>query len=162
LILLADANVLIDLYLIEGLTLPSKLAPTEVLDYVLSECDTWHQPGMGSKVQAAGISIIQTEDNIQHSAATIKIRGLSFQDRLNIAYARTYKRILLSGEKRLRDVCGQEGIEIHGSLWLIQQAHANSLFTKEQLCKWLERLSQSDRYLPEAELVMLKKHLGCS
>lgn len=60
-ILLADANVLIDLWHVKGLHVLTKIAPTEVLDVVLVEVDELRHPGLLTQIDDAGIRVITTE-----------------------------------------------------------------------------------------------------
>lgn len=60
-ILLADANVLIDLWHVGGLNALSGIAPTEVLDLVLQECEDPRQPGLPEQLNAAGVRVVATE-----------------------------------------------------------------------------------------------------
>jgi len=55
LILLSDANVLIDLGFVGGLPLLTQIAPTEVLDVVLLECEHERQPGLVQSILDCGI-----------------------------------------------------------------------------------------------------------
>lgn len=86
-------------------------------------------------------------------------KGLSRQDKVNLHYVRQNKRVLLTGEKRLRRICNDEGLEVHGTLWLIDQAHGLMLRSTEDLCRWLARLSAPDRFLPENEIDDRRKKL---
>jgi hypothetical protein len=161
LILLSDANVLIDLGYVDGLGLLMHLAPTEVLDVVLLECEHEQQPDLVAAIQDSGVSVIATEASWVRGARAYKAAGLSVQDRLNLFYAKTYGRILLAGDKPLRNRCAVEGVEVHGSLWLVEQALAGSLVPPRELCRWLEVWPTLGRRLPEVELRQLAQRLGC-
>ena len=58
-ILLSDANVLMDLGHVHGLNTLTRMAPVEVLDVVLAECDHHSQPSLVSNIRAAGITEIK-------------------------------------------------------------------------------------------------------
>lgn len=160
-ILLSDANVLIDLGYVEGLALLNQLAPTEVLDVVLLECAHERQPGLTTAIQKAGVKVVATQASWVNAARAYRSAELSGQDRLNLYYAKTYRRLLLAGDKPLRDRCGAEGVEVHGSLWLIEQALARSLVSKHELCRWLEVWPSLGRRFPVAEMRRLSKLLRC-
>lgn len=161
-ILLSDANVLIDLGYVDGLRLLAQLAPTEVLDVVLLECEHEQQPDLVSAIQDSGVSVITTEASWVGAARAYKAAELSVQDRLNLFYAKTYGRILLAGDMPLRNRCAAEGVEVHGSLWLVEQAFVGSLVAPIELCRWLEVWPTLGRRLPEAELRQLAQRLGCT
>jgi hypothetical protein len=111
LILLSDANILIDLYLVRGLNVVSEIAPTEVLDYVLSEVEHHNRLGIIQQINAASIAVVKTEYEWLEKAAHQAEKGLTLEDKLNLYYVRTSKRILLTGEERLRKICRSENIE---------------------------------------------------
>lgn len=160
-ILLSDANVLIDLGYVDGLALLDQLAPTEVLDVVLLECEHERQPELVAAVRGSGVTVIPTQANWVSAARAYRSAELSGQDRLNLYYAKTYGRILLAGDKPLRDRCGIEGVEVHGSLWLVEQAFGQSLVSAGELCRWLEVWPPLGRRFPAAELRRLSKLLQC-
>lgn len=160
-ILLSDANVLIDLGYVDGLSLLTQLAPTEVLDVVLLECEHERQPALMATIQEVGVTVIPTQASWVGAARAYRSLDLSVQDRLNLFYAKTYGRVLLAGDKPLRDRCQTEGVEVHGSLWLVEQALRKSLVSAEDLCRWLEVWPTLGRRLPLPELQRLAKLLGC-
>lgn len=161
-ILLSDANVLIDLGYVRGLHLLARLAPTEVLDVVLQECEDERQLGLMGDVTASGVRVVAAELGWYASARRYRQGPLSTQDALNVFYAKTYGRVLLAGDKPLRACCEAEGIEVHSSLWLVEQAHAQSLVHPNELCRWLRLWPTLGRHLPPPELRHLIKLLGCA
>lgn len=160
-ILLSDANVLIDLGYVGGLSLLAGLAPTEVLDVVLLECEHERQPGLVAAVRSSGVTVVPTQASWLTAARAYRSAELSSQDRLNLYYAKTYGRVLLAGDKPLRDRCGLEGIEVHGSLWLVERAFSRSLMSAGELCRWLEVWPSLGRRLPAADLRRLADLLRC-
>ena len=121
-ILLSDAAVLIDLGYVGGLKLLPQIAPIEVLDVVLLECEDERQPDLANEMVAAGIQIITTQDTWIEAADDYKSAALSVQDCLNVHYAKEFERILLATDGALRRKCEQEGVGVHGTLWLIEEA----------------------------------------
>lgn len=161
-ILLSDANVLIDLGYVGGLSLLIQLAPTEVLDVVLLECEHERQPELTQHIEEAGISVVTTQASWVRQAHSYKAVELSIQDRLNLLYAKTYGRVLLAGDKPLRERCETESVEVHGSLWLVEQAFTRSLVPAHDLCRWLEVWPSIGRRLPASEIRRLSKLLRCA
>ena len=157
-ILLSDANILIDLGYVDGLALLPQLAPVEVLDVVLQECEHPSQPDLAENVRACGIREITTETRWAKQAK--RVRGLSLQDALNLYYAERYGRVLLTGDGLLRGQSALLGVEVHGSIWLVEQAYRRELFTADTLCDWLGEWSRTRR-LPGKELRRLRAVLGC-
>jgi len=160
-ILLSDANILIDLGYVNGLEILPKIAPTEVLDVVLQECEDERQPGLTAKIIAAGVQVIEAKASWFSAAAQYKSAELSVQDQLNIYYAKTMERVLLASDKPLRNRCQKENVEVHGSLWLVHEALRLHLLPASVLCQWLAFWPTVGSRLPAAEVRQLTKELGC-
>ena len=161
-ILLSDANVLMDLGHMHGLNVLVQLAPIEVLDVVLNECHHHSQPTLIADIRAAGIKEIKAQLSWFESMAPYAGKRLSLQDQLNLYYAETFSRTLLTNERPLREVCRQRNIAVHGTLWIIAEVHSRQILAPHTLCKWLDVLSDLDRRLPAQEVELLRQTLNCS
>ncbi|MEO0397189.1 MAG: hypothetical protein AAF243_14565 [Cyanobacteria bacterium P01_A01_bin.137] len=160
-ILLSDANVLIDLGHVQGLDILCQLETVEVLDVVLEECDHPSQPDLVTKILDAGVQLIETKVEWLQGAQVYRQGNLSNPDLLNFYYARAHSRLLLTNEKPLRTLCQQQNVTVYGTLWVIQEAYQRKLSTPATLCQWLETLSNLDRRLPKQVIKQLKTTLGC-
>lgn len=160
-ILLSDAAVLIDLGYVRGLGVLARLAPTEVLDVVLDECEDARQPQLLDEVRAAGIQVVTTTSAWLEASRALRSAELSLPDRLNIVYAKQHRRVLLATDRPLRRRCELEGVEVHGTLWLVEQVHRSSLVDAAELCRWLDRWPDVGSRLPATELKRLRALLGC-
>lgn len=161
-ILLSDASVLIDLGYVEGLELLVQIAPTEVLDVVLLECEDQRQPNLIRAIHEARITVVETQPDWVSAARTYRSADLSRQDTLNLHYAKTYDRVLLATDKPLRERCVREGVEVRGTLWLVAEALEKSLVAPEQLCRWLRLWPTLGSRLPKEEVKRLKNELECT
>jgi hypothetical protein len=161
LILLSDAAVLIDLGYVGGLKLLAQIAPTEVLDVVLQECEDDRQPDLVDDVTAAGVQVVTTQATWVEAASGYKSAALSLPDRLNLHYAKTFDRLLLATDNPLRKRCEREGVKVHGSLWLVEEAFKRSLVRPGELCHWLELWHTVGSRLPPQEKRHLESMLGC-
>lgn len=119
------------------------------------------QPELVAAVRGSGVTVVPTQATWVNAARAYRSAELSGQDRLNLYYAKTYGRTLLAGDKPLRDRCGVEGVEVHGSLWLVEQAFGQSLIPAGELCRWLGVWPSLGRRLPVPELRRLSALLGC-
>jgi hypothetical protein len=156
---LVDANVLIDLGMVQGLDLLPRLDDSEVLDVVLLECK---QPiDLAEQIIATRIQEIESQIEWITNAKSFKTGRLSTQDILNFYYAKAFHRTLLTNEKPLRSLCQREGVRVHGLLWVIEQAHQLQLEPPDCLCQWLLRLEQTGSRFPSQELATLRKFLQC-
>ncbi|HEY9646721.1 MAG TPA: hypothetical protein V6C88_10140 [Chroococcidiopsis sp.] len=156
---LVDANVLIDLGLVQGLDILPKLDESEVLDIVLLECE--EPTGLAEQIITAGIREVESQIEWSVKAQTFKIGRLSVQDVLNFYYAKNFHRTLLTNEKPLRNLCEREGVKFHGLLWIVEQAHQLQLEPPERLCNWLLTLEQIGSRFPARELANLRQLLQC-
>lgn len=162
-ILLSDANILIDLGYVNGLGILTQIGPTEVLDIVLLECEHENQPALVNEVLQAGITPVATEivwlKEVRRLRSTMM--DLSQQDRLNLYYAQRFSRVLLTGDNPLRKHSQRHGVEAYGSLWLVEQVLEQGLIPKEELCRWMQIWPALGRRLPTKELQQLKAKMGC-
>ncbi|MEO1210041.1 MAG: hypothetical protein AAFX78_10915 [Cyanobacteria bacterium J06638_20] len=160
-ILLSDANVLIDLGYVDGLPVLTQLGTVEVLDVVFDECCHPRQPDLPEAIAAAGIQTVIVTQEWAFLARSYQQGTLSFQDALCLYYAKTYQRLLLTNEKPLRNLCQEQQVPVHGTLWVIQSVYERQLLDAAILCEWLAILSHHNRRLPKAEVKVLRQILGC-
>ena len=160
-ILLSDANILMDLGHIEAVAILPRLGSIEVLDVVLSECQHHSQPDLVQQIIKCGIKIIATKYEWLSLIDADPMGRLSVQDSLNLYYAQAFGRVLLTNEKRLRQLCVEQEVVVHGTLWILKEAYDRKVEHGAQICKWLETLAGLDRRLPKEEVVSLRKILGC-
>ena len=160
-ILVTDANILITLFDVDGVAALPQIAPTEVLDVVLAECEHESQPGLREAVIASEIEIVTSEIAWATQANRMKGGKLSSVDALCLYYAKNQGRALLSGDKPLRNRCREEGVEYHDVLWVVREAYDRNLMPPEELCRWVNIWPVMERRLPKDELGKLKGQLGC-
>ncbi len=160
-ILVTDANILITLFDVDGVSVLPLIAPTEVLDVVLGECEHESQPGLREAVVAAGIGIVASEMAWVSPARQMMNGKLSFPDALCLFYAKNQGRVLLSGDKPLRSRCEDEGVECRGAIWVVQEIYDRGLLLPEELCRWIKTWPLMERRLPRAELERLGAYLDC-
>ena len=160
--LLVDANVLIDLWHVGGLSVLTRIAPGEVLDIVLEEeCLDDHNPGIKQAVHKAGIREVSTYAEWLDTAMQLKNASLSICDALNLYYAKTFHRILLTNERPLREKCRQHRVSVHGTLWVIEQSYRQKLVSVRDLCEWLSILPAKGSRFPQSEILRMRQILGC-
>lgn len=160
-LLLADANVLIDLGVVAGLRLLPLLGRCEVLSTVLVECQHASQPTLVAEIAAAGILTVDVERSLVEAADAHPAPLLSLQDRQCLIYARDQGRVLLTGDQHLRVEAGGAGVPCHGTIWLVEQAVASGAFSPSELCRWLEHWPLRRRRLPQPDLARLRILIGC-
>jgi hypothetical protein len=111
LILISDANILIDLGFVDGINLLPKLGKCEVLDLVLMECEHPSQPELVRTVKESGIFVIPVSQALLNEASSLQARQLSVQDKLTLCYASHCNGTVLTGDRPLREKCQESDIE---------------------------------------------------
>ena len=158
-ILISDANVLIDLGLVNGLTIFTQLAKVEVLDVIFDECTAPSQ--LQNQIISAGIQKIEVTHDWLRSLIAYHQGSLSFQDALCLYYAKNFNRVLITNDKPLRTLSQQQGIKIHGTLWIIHQAYEQKLLSSNELCAWISTLIQQGSRMPPQEVAKLRALMDC-
>lgn len=158
---MTDANILITLFDVNGVSVLAQIAPTEVLDVVLGECEHDSQPGLREAVEAAGIDIVPSDTTWVSPARQMMDGKLSLPDALCLFYAKSQGKVLLSGDRPLRNRCEVEGIEYRGAIWVVREVYNRRLLSPEELCRWIKIWPLMERRLPRDELDRLKRELNC-
>jgi hypothetical protein len=95
------------------------------------------------------------EDTVGYAARLVeKYRslGASTNDLLALALAKQEKCPLLTGDGRLRTAGQTEGIEVHGTLWLIEQLIKASAITVRQVEAGYAKMREAARRLPWSDV----------
>lgn len=156
-IIINDASCLIDLrkggLLEAALALPYRFLVTyvvrysELLDFELAE---W------SRLEALGLTVIDPPGTqvAEAQALMLRHRRLSFEDCLNLVAAREENlAILLTGDRSLRTIAENEGIEVHGILWVVAQLQIEKAAATEDLRAALKTWREDPTVFLPLELV---------
>lgn len=145
-----DANVLIDLHfgrVLEALFLMPAVfvAP----DVIVAELEN----PSGRSLMKAGLR--QESLPGEGVCAAVELMAedshVSVQDAFALALAERSGRVLLTGEKRLRELAQRRGVEVHGTLWVLEQMIAKGTLTRGRAADALETMLESGCRLPETE-----------
>jgi len=79
---------------------------------------------------------------------THKYSGLSSNDGNAFALAKQEQSSLLTGEKKLRHVCETEGVECHGTLWLVEQMIVAKIIDCDEAENAYDRMREHGSFLP--------------
>ena len=162
-ILLSDAIVLMDMGHVDGLDALAQIAPVEVLDITLQDCDHHSHPALIDRIGKVNIKEVAAPENLLFVAkqyCAVHDR-LSMQDALCLHYAKQAGRSLLTNEKQLQAKCSGEGIQAHGTIWVMEQVFGKRLRQPAELCRWLSILSTKERRIPKSEVARLATMFGC-
>lgn len=162
-ILLADANILFDFGWVDGLRELASLGPLEVLENVLDEVKKDDElRDIATTLLNLGVTVVPLEDDWVIAVLTSKRGKLSVPDATCLHYAKLTERTVLTSERRLRERCIAEGVDVHGSLWVVQELHQRGLCEASVMCGWFGEWAKQGARLPEAALRELRITLGCT
>lgn len=158
-LVVSDANILIDMEeggLIEAMfKLPETFAVPNVL--FMEELVEHHPelPGHGLLVQELGeLAVVETYRLRQ------RYPNPSLNDLFALALAKQEACPLLTGDRNLRVAADQEGVELRGTLWLVERLVEEAIVTVEQAAEAYERMRATNRWLPWPEVAKQLKILG--
>lgn len=106
---LLDADALILLSQSDGKLL--SLTSSEVLDVVVSECHYPEYCNANQFIEQSGLSVIVTDPTLLPKVSYSRSPSLSFHDILNIHYAKSCQRMLVTNSKCLISVCNERDIK---------------------------------------------------
>ena len=157
LILISDANVLID---IEDGNLTSHFfrSPYEIaVPDVLFELELKEQH---THLLQAGLKIISLNAASVERAAfwSAKYQRTSIMDRLALSLALQEQCPLLTGDRDLRTAANSEGVEVHGTLWIVGQLLEAKLIDQAQARNSFDSMKAKGSRLPwgDAEKLLNK------
>lgn len=157
-ILVVDTSTLLDLESVDGITLLPKLGEAaQVLDVVLAECGD----RLAQQIREAGYREVTVSANWIPAAMALKTATLSLTDALVLYYAKASNGVLVASDGPLRKLAVQHSVEVHGAIWVAEQALAQGLIEPGELCAWLDGWLASGRRLPQSEINRLRKALAC-
>lgn len=151
-----DANILIDFVKIglleELLTLNLEMHTT---DLIINE--VYKIPSQRVKIEQLineGKLIVDSFDIIQLQNIISKSQsngGVSIPDCSIWYWAKNNNAILLTAEKKLRKLAQAESIEVHGSLWLLDELLSQNILNKVNACQAIRKLVETNDRLPKRE-----------
>lgn len=154
LIAIQDANILID------------LVNTGLFDYCLSleyqfvtvdiifdELHDQQEALIQPHINSGKFNIIKTDEQalVEIQIAAVENRQLSEQDFSALYYAQQLNALLLTGDKRLRNLAKQKGVPVCGALWILDKLVDTSTLTKKEAGAFLKQLIIKNKRLPAEE-----------
>ena len=150
-VLVSDTSVLIDLErgsLLETafrlpyeFAVPDLLYEREIKDY------------NGAELLALGLRVEELDEHAVTAALEFRRRksALSLPDSFALALAQAQSWMLLTGDGTLRALADEEDVDCHGTLWMFDQMHAESVANPQDLHNGLYAISTHRRCrLPRA------------
>ena len=161
LLLISDANILIDIEAAELLKtlfkLPYQFAIPDIL-YVEEI-----EPGTPS-LEQLGLTVLEVQPEfVSYALSLVAFYGRkpSHNDYLALALAKQQGAALLTGDHNLKQVAQKESVPVMGTIWLLVAMVDHGLLGVKQALEALKRMKGRNRRLPWAEaeqlLLSLKK-----
>lgn len=153
----SDTNVWIDFSVIRKLELPFKLPYTYIMNQDAITDELLSPAELGRELLSYGLkptelSIEEFESAQSYGKKYIK---LSVYDRIALSIAKNRGIILLTGDGALRKAARKEGVQIIGTLGIIDQLLEKKLIQTEEYVDCLQRLKEQNGgtvRLPAAEI----------
>lgn len=87
--------------------------------------------------------------------------SVSLQDTSVIVLARRLGAIVLADDKPLRELAQSKGLQVHGSLWVLEQLAFHQLITASVLCEAIRKMLRSGRRLPLSIVSQMRRQYRC-
>lgn len=150
-----DANVLIDLEIASLLDLWFQLGhQTITTDLVEGQLRVGSHKEILSHVSNGNIKVHKCSGEFLGRAFKLMTQigpGPDIADCSVLLLAIDTGAMLLSGDRPLRKGAIQHGVEVHGTLWILDQLIATRLLSKPTAAAKLEHLIENDSYYPRNE-----------
>lgn len=130
----SDTNVWVDFAQIHRLALPFRLDLIYCMSTDTVEDELLEPPNI--REQLLSLGLVSIEINEAEFGIAVQLgkvyKKLSFYDLLALAIAKHRGFILLSGDGALRRAASKEGVEVRGTLWILDQLKATGKITVEE------------------------------
>jgi rRNA-processing protein FCF1 len=147
----ADSNIWVDLHfgrLVEkAFSLPFRFAAPDVI------IDELKRPS-GSDLVALGLRVEELSGEMVLKVSDLAVRYLrpSRQDLFALVLAEALGAILLTGDGALRDLAREIGVEVHGTIWLLDHMVEKGIIDRQKRAQALRLMLDSGSRLPRDEV----------
>ena len=153
----SDTSVWIDFSTIQRVEFPFRLPYKYIMNSDAIRDEILSPPGLGEQLLSCGLEPVEITDDEFMLALEYgsKYVSLSTYDRIALAIAKSRKIILLTGDKRLRNAAKEQGVEIIGTIGILDQLIEAEAITREEYRGCLQELLENNGgaiRLPAAEL----------
>jgi predicted nucleic acid-binding protein len=164
LLLIHDANVLIDLFdtglLTKAMTLPCIMETTDLVQNEITDPDQTR--AISRCVEENRLAVLTS--NVEQFASIGKMQNahpqLTLADCSVVFHAKDRQGIILSGDRRLRRLAENNGIEVHSTPWILNLMVAEGLLSPKKACQGLKLLMKINERLPHKKCLRLIETWG--
>ena len=153
-LVVTDTNVFIDLMSVDALEAFFALAlEVHTTGFVTNELNKEQSTLLLPHIGGGRLLIDRfTEDDIRAIEAMVTRNQLHFTDRSVIRLAELLKAMVLSGDGRLWKECQARKLEVHGSIWVIEQIWIRRLIQPLPCIERMENLKRINSRLPKDKI----------
>ena len=119
-------------------------------DLILAE---WETVDTDSLIRSGLIAISLSDDDIAEIfRISPRYRKIKPSDLSLFLHASDHRDCcVITGDKRLRALCEEEGISVHGVLWILDLIHEHQLLSQQNLVVALQAMIARGNYLPDPD-----------
>ena len=157
----SDTNVWIDFAIIDRLSLPFKLPYIYLMNEDAASNELLQPEGLGEKLTGLGlqaVSMIEEEFSLAEKLIE-KYRKPSSYDCIALAIAKCRKIVLLTGDGALRKAAIQEGVEVIGSIKVLDLLLENTLIDSSEYLYCLEEFKRHNGEKIRLPVVALQERI---
>ena len=146
-----DANVIFDLNAGDILEYPCSLPYTlHTTDFVLDEIESISL----AELEGCGLTLVELPSEMVVEVHRLRPEhlALSLADLSVFVYARHSGHMVLTGDGPLWTFARESGIDVHGTLWLLDLLVGQGILTRPNAIQALQRMTEQKRWLPRAEV----------
>jgi len=105
-------------------------------------------------ISAKKLTVIEfTGEDVEDVVNFDTVKGLKrFTDKSVIWKSVQLNCPMLTGDKKMKEIAENIGIEVHGSIWVIDELYNYNLISTEKAIELLEQLMKTNSWLPRNEI----------
>jgi predicted nucleic acid-binding protein len=105
-------------------------------------------------IRAKKLTVIEfTGEDVEDVVNFDSVKGLKrFTDKSVIWKSVQLNCPMLTGDKKMKEIAENIGIEVHGSIWVIDELYNYNLISTEKAIELLEQLMKTNSWLPRNEI----------
>jgi len=154
-----DANVIFDLHAGDILEYPCSLPYIlHTTDFVLDEIESIPL----AELEECGLTLVELPPELVVEVHRLRPQhlALSLADLSVLVYARHSGTMVLTGDGPLWTIAKESGIDVHGTLWLLDLLVGEGILARPNASRALQRMTERKRWLPRAEVQKRTREWG--
>lgn len=162
-VVITDVSVFFDLYALQVLpeffALDLEIHTTDFVYNEIVHSEQKHEFEVFERSKKLHIIKISAQDEIQIKTMKLSRSNKSFPDKTVLWKAIQLRCLLLTCDNKLKNEAKSQGIEVHGSIWVISELIKQNIITKPKGIELLELMKKVNTRLPFDEIDRLVRGL---